>query len=64
MIGYACEQQLHWAIIYVGFGFISVALTGTANIGMTYVMDSCFAISSECKSISKFLLSSMPVVDV
>ena len=48
MIGYTCELKLHWAIFYVGFGFISVALTGTANIGMTYVMDSCFAIAPEC----------------
>ena len=48
MIGFACEQKLHWAVIYVGFGFISVGLTGTANIGMTYVMDSCFAIAPEC----------------
>lgn len=48
MIGFGCEQKLHWAVIYVGFGFISVGLTGTANIGMTYVMDSCFAIAPEC----------------
>ena len=48
MIGFACEQKLHWAVIYVGFGFLSVGLTGTANIGMTYVMDSCFAIAPEC----------------
>ena len=48
MIGFAYEQKLHWAVIYVGFGFLSVALTGTANIGMTYVMDSCFAIAPEC----------------
>lgn len=48
MIGFACEQKLHWAIVYVGFGLVNVALTGTANIGMTYVMDSYFAIAPEC----------------
>ena len=48
MIGFAFELKLHWAIIYVGFGCMSVALTATANIGMTYVMDSYFAIAPEC----------------
>lgn len=48
MIGFACEQKLHWAVIYVDFGFISVTLISTANIGMTYVVDSCFAVSPQC----------------
>ncbi len=48
MIGFGCEYKLHWAIIYVGFGFMSVGLTGVSNIVMTYVMDSYFAIAAEC----------------
>lgn len=48
MIGFGCERKLHWAVIYVGFGFISVGLTAVANIGMTYVMDSYFVVAPEC----------------
>ena len=48
MIGFASQQKLHWAVIYIGFGFLSIALTASANIGMTYVMDSYYAIAPEC----------------
>ena len=48
MIGFGLEKKLSWVVIYVGFAFLSVGLTGVANIGMTYVMDSYFPIAAEC----------------
>ena len=47
-VGFGLERKLHWAVIYVGFGCVSVGLTAVANIGMTYVMDSYFAVAAEC----------------
>ena len=47
MVGFGCEYKLHWAVIYVGFGFVDVGLTGVSNIVMTYVMDSYFVIAAE-----------------
>ncbi|KAL9611704.1 MAG: hypothetical protein Q9167_003666 [Letrouitia subvulpina] len=48
MVGFAFEQKLPWAVIYVGYGFVSLGLTGIANIGFVYVMDSYFANAAEC----------------
>lgn len=48
MVGFAFEEKLHWAVIHVGYGFVSLGLTGIANIGFVYVMDSYFAIAAEC----------------
>jgi hypothetical protein len=38
---------LNWAVIFTAYGFINVGLTGVANIGMTYVMDSYYPIATE-----------------
>ena len=55
MFGYAAQNQLHWAIGYVGYGFISIGITGTANIGMIYVMDSYYPVAAECLLLINFL---------
>lgn len=47
MFGFGAQQQLHWAVMFVGYGFISVGLTGVASIGMTYVLDSYYPIAAE-----------------
>jgi hypothetical protein len=47
MFGFGVQKQLSWAVLFVGYGFINVGLTGVANIGMTYVMDSYFPVAAE-----------------
>ncbi len=48
MFGFCATKHLHWAIGYVGFGFIGVGLTNVASITMTYVIDSYYPIAAEC----------------
>lgn len=47
MFGFGAERYLHWAVLFVGYGLINVSLTGVANIGMTYVMDSYYPVAAE-----------------
>jgi hypothetical protein len=47
MFGFGVERVLSWAVLFVAYGFINVGLTGVANIGMTYVMDSYYPIAAE-----------------
>lgn len=47
MFGFAVQEQMSWAVIFVAYGFINVGLTGVANIGMTYVMDSYFPVAAD-----------------
>lgn len=47
MFGFGAQREMHWAILFVGVGFINVGLTGVANIGMTYVMDSYFPVAAD-----------------
>jgi hypothetical protein len=47
MFGFGSERKLHWAVIFVGYGFINV-VNGAASIAMTYVMDSYFEVAAEC----------------
>lgn len=46
MFGFGAERSLHWAILYVGFGLISI-VPAAASIAMTYVMDSYFEVAAE-----------------
>jgi hypothetical protein len=39
MFGFGAEKGLHWMVLYVGYGFISIS-PAAANIAMTYVLDS------------------------
>jgi MFS family permease len=47
MFGFGAQKKLPWAVMYVGYGFINVGLTGTANIAMVYVVDSYFPVHAE-----------------
>lgn len=46
MFGIGAQKSLHWAVLYVGFGFISI-VPAAASIAMTYVMDSYFEVAAE-----------------
>ncbi|CAM1501265.1 Fc.00g104270.m01.CDS01 [Cosmosporella sp. VM-42] len=48
LFGFAVEQQMKWAVIFVAYGFVSVGLTGGASVSMTYVVDSYFPVQAEC----------------
>ncbi len=48
MFGFCATQHLHWAVGYVGFGFIGVGLTNVASITMIYVTESYYPIADEC----------------
>ncbi|KAI9813841.1 MAG: hypothetical protein M1827_003631 [Pycnora praestabilis] len=47
MFGYGTQDELHWAVMFVGYGFVSVGLTAGPNIGMTYVLDSYYPVAAE-----------------
>lgn len=47
MFGFGAQHQLHWVVMFVGYGCISVGLTGVASIGMTYVLDSYYPVAAE-----------------
>ena len=47
MFGFGAQEKLHWAVGFVGYGFIATGLSGTANIGMIYVMDSYYPVAAE-----------------
>jgi hypothetical protein len=46
MFGFGAERSLHWAVLYVGYGLISI-VPAAASIAMTYVMDSYFEVAAE-----------------
>ena len=46
MFGLGAERSLHWAILFVGYGFVSI-VPAAASIAMTYVMDSYFEVAAE-----------------
>lgn len=46
MFGFGAQEGLHWAVLYVGYGFLNL-VTGVAAIAMTYVMDSYFEVAAE-----------------
>ncbi|KAK6950179.1 hypothetical protein Daesc_008505 [Daldinia eschscholtzii] len=48
LFGFAAERQMHWAVIFVAYGLMSVGLTGVASIAMVYVCDSYFPVAAEC----------------
>ncbi|KAI1467128.1 MFS general substrate transporter [Daldinia caldariorum] len=48
LFGFAAEKQMHWAVIFVAYGLMSVGLTGVASIAMVYVCDSYFPVAAEC----------------
>ncbi|KAI2470678.1 MFS general substrate transporter [Annulohypoxylon bovei var. microspora] len=48
LFGFAVQQQMHWAVIFTAYGLMSVGLTGSASITMTYVCDCYFPVSAEC----------------
>lgn len=39
MFGFGAQKGLHWIVLYIGYGFISIS-PAAANIAMTYVLDS------------------------
>jgi len=47
MFGFGAQRQLHWLILFVGYGFINI-VPAAATIAMTYVMDSYFEVAAEC----------------
>lgn len=48
LFGFSVEQQMHWAVIFTAYGLMSVGLTGSASITMTYVCDCYFPVAAEC----------------
>jgi hypothetical protein len=48
LFGFAVQRQMHWAVIFTAYGMVSVGLTGTVGIAMTYVCDSYFPVAAEC----------------
>ncbi|KAJ9614977.1 hypothetical protein H2200_001051 [Cladophialophora chaetospira] len=46
MFGFGAQRQLHWAVIYVGYGGINY-VTCVASIAFTLVMDSYFEVAAE-----------------
>ncbi|KAI1445499.1 MFS general substrate transporter [Annulohypoxylon stygium] len=48
LFGFSVEQQMSWPVIFVAYGLMSVGLTGSASITMTYVCDCYFPVSAEC----------------
>ncbi|KEF51967.1 uncharacterized protein A1O9_11957 [Exophiala aquamarina CBS 119918] len=46
MFGFGAQKSLHWAVLYVGYGLISI-VPAAASIAMTYVMDSYFEVAAE-----------------
>ncbi|OTA99252.1 hypothetical protein M426DRAFT_325333 [Hypoxylon sp. CI-4A] len=72
LFGFAVGQEMHWAVIFVAYGMMSVGLTGSASITMTYVCDCYFPVAAEClemingiKNIVAFALihATVPWVD-
>ena len=47
MFGFCATKHLHWAVGYVGFGFIGVGLTNVASLSLTYVLDSYYPVADE-----------------
>lgn len=48
LFGFAVGDQMHWAVIFVAYGLVSVGLTSSASIALTYVCDSYFPVAAEC----------------
>ncbi|KAI1452306.1 MFS general substrate transporter [Annulohypoxylon moriforme] len=48
LFGFSVEQQMRWPVIFTAYGLMSVGLTGSASITMTYVCDCYFPVSAEC----------------
>ncbi|KAI1212099.1 MFS general substrate transporter [Annulohypoxylon truncatum] len=48
LFGFSVEQQMSWPVIFTAYGLMSVGLTGSASITMTYVCDCYFPVSAEC----------------
>lgn len=46
MFGIGAQKKLHWAVLFVGFGCISI-VPAASTIAMTYVMDSYFEVAAE-----------------
>ncbi|KAJ9606384.1 hypothetical protein H2200_009345 [Cladophialophora chaetospira] len=46
MFGFGAQRSLHWAVLYIGYGLISI-VPAAASIAMTYVMDSYFEVAAE-----------------
>jgi hypothetical protein len=48
MFGYGAARHLHWGVLYVAYGLVSVGLTGVATISMTYVVESYWGLDMQC----------------
>ncbi|KAI0386114.1 MFS general substrate transporter [Hypomontagnella monticulosa] len=48
LFGFAVQLEMHWAIIFLAYGMLSVGLTGSASITMVYVCDCYFPVAAEC----------------
>ncbi|KAH8691667.1 major facilitator superfamily domain-containing protein [Talaromyces proteolyticus] len=51
LFGFAAQQQMHWAVIFVAYGFISLGLTSSVSMSMTYVIDTYFPVAAECLEV-------------
>jgi len=51
MFGFGASRGLSWPVIYVGYGFASVALTGIASISMNYAIESYYPVAQECLEV-------------
>jgi hypothetical protein len=47
LFGFGVQKHLSWGVLFVAYGCINVGLTGVANIGMTYVMDSYYPVAAD-----------------
>ena len=46
MFGIGAQKQMHWIVLFIGFGMISI-VPAAPSIAMTYVMDSYFEVAAE-----------------
>ena len=46
MFGFGAQRSWHWAILYVGYGMVSV-VPAAAIVAMTYAVDSYFEVAAE-----------------
>lgn len=47
MFGFGAQRTLHWSVMFVGNGLVSVGLSAVANIGMLFVVDSYYPVAAE-----------------
>lgn len=60
LFGFAAQQQLHWIALFIGYGLVSIGLSGASGISMTYVLDRYVEASEFVVQISLTSLQLLP----